>query len=67
MLFHKLCGEQKENGIQAVKFEDLIYGDHYGRKCFNIDVDERQLCLEALLTNNTTYLPDNYLICRFLH
>ena len=56
---NNLQEEQKENGIQAVKFEDLIYGDHYGRKCFNIDVDERQLCLEALLTNNTTYLPDN--------
>ena len=51
--------EQAVQGFRTVKFEDMIYDDHYGKKSFNIDVDDRQLCLEALLSNNNTYQPDN--------
>ena len=56
---NNLQAEQAKQGFRSVKFEDMIYDDHYGKKSFNIDVDERQLCLEALLTNNSTYQPDN--------
>ena len=51
--------EQAAQGFRTVKFEDMIYDDHYGKKSFNIDVDNRQLCLEALLSNNSTYQPNN--------
>ena len=51
--------EQTAQGFKIVKFEDMIYDDHYGKKSFNIDVDDRQLCLEALLSNNDAYQPDN--------
>ena len=51
--------EQAAQGFRTVKFEDMIYDDHYGKKSFNIDVDDRQLCLEALLSNNSTYQPNN--------
>ena len=51
--------EQAVQGFRTVKFEDMIYDDHYGKKSFNIDVDDRQLCLEALLSNNDVYQPNN--------
>lgn len=56
---NNLQAEQAVQGYRTVKFEDMIYDDHYGKKSFNIDVDERQLCLEALLSNNDVYQPDN--------
>ena len=56
---NNLQAEQAVQGYRTVKFEDMIYDDHYGKKSFNIDVDDRQLCLEALLSNNDAYQPDN--------
>jgi uncharacterized protein with ParB-like and HNH nuclease domain len=32
----------------AVKIDDLIYSEKYAKKSFNIDVDERAKCMEAL-------------------
>lgn len=46
-------------GFHTVQFEDMIYDDHFGTKSFNIDVDERLLCLQALIDNNTSYVADN--------
>ena len=56
---NNLQSEQAAKGFRSVKFEDMIYDDHYGKKSFNIDVDDRQLCLEALLGNDTAYQPTN--------
>ena len=56
---NNLQAEQAVQGYRTVKFEDMIYDDHYGKKSFNIDVDDRQLCLEALLSNNDAYQPVN--------
>ena len=56
---NNLQAEQAAQGFRTVKFEDMIYDDHYGKKSFNIDVDDRQLCLEALLSNNASYQPTN--------
>ena len=56
---NNLQAEQAAQGFHTVKFEDMIYDDHYGKKSFNIDVDDRQLCLEALLSNNASYQPTN--------
>jgi hypothetical protein len=35
---------------QAVKLDELIFSEKYGTKSFNIDVDERTACMEALFT-----------------
>ena len=56
---NNLQAEQTVQGYRSVKFEDMIYDDHFGKKSFNIDVSDRQLCLEALLSNNVAYQPDN--------
>lgn len=56
---NNLQKEQAAQGYRVVQFEDMIYDDHFGTKSFNIDVDERQLCLHALIGNNMTYQPDN--------
>ena len=56
---NNLQNEQAAQGYRKVKFEDMIYDDHYGTKSFNIDVDERHLCLEALIGNDVAYQPDN--------
>lgn len=45
---HNRQGERSDR----VKLEDLIFSEKYGRKSFNIDVDERKQCLEAIYNNN---------------
>ena len=32
-----------------VKLDTLIYSDHFGKKNFNVDVKEREACMQALL------------------
>ena len=44
---------------KQINFDDMIYADHYGVEHFNINVEERYLCLKALLANDTTYRPTN--------
>lgn len=34
----------------AVKIDDLIFSEKYGKKSFNLDVDERTPCMEALFS-----------------
>lgn len=56
---NNLQKDQAVQGYRMVKIEDLIFADHYGIESFNIDVDERQDCLRALLKNDLNYQPDN--------
>ena len=56
---NNLQNEQADQGYHIVNFDDMIYDDHYGKRSFNINVDERQQCLNALMSNETTYQPDN--------
>lgn len=51
--------EQVAQGVDSVRIDDMIYDIHFGRKSFNIDVEDRQRCLQALISNDTTYQPDN--------
>ncbi len=46
---------QKELGYNE-KLEQLIFSEKFGEKSFNIQVEERILCLEALF-NNEEYIP----------
>ena len=59
IFLNNLQTEQAKKGYRTVKFEDMIFDDHYGARSFNIDVDDRQLCLEALIGNDAAYQPDN--------
>ncbi len=56
---NNLQAAQTSQGFHSVKFEDMIYDEHYGEKSFNIDVAERQQCLEALISNDASYQPEN--------
>ncbi|MGL5000875.1 MAG: DUF262 domain-containing protein, partial [Cetobacterium sp.] len=43
---------------EAEKLSSLIYSDDYGNKSFNIQVDDRELCMESLFNNNwSEYIP----------
>ena len=37
---------------QGVKLDELIYSEKFGKKSFNIDVDERRTCMDALFTGS---------------
>lgn len=41
-----------------VKLEDLIYSEKFGKKTFNIDVEERKSCLEAIYSGNDYDVSD---------
>ena len=46
----------------AVQIEELIFSEHYGEKSFNLDVDERSPCMEALFEGepyDTTDVPES--------
>ncbi len=53
---------QKENlkpGDTLIQFDDMIYHDHFGKKLFNINVEEREACFQALYRNDLNYKPAN--------
>lgn len=43
LLRNRLAGGEKK-----VDVDELIYSDHYGEKSFNLDVEERSACMQAL-------------------
>lgn len=42
-----------------VKIDDLIYKDNYGTMSFNLDVPERNDCMQALWDQNRAYTSEN--------
>lgn len=45
---------------ETQKISNLVYSDNYGDKSFNIKVDDREMCMNALFNNNfTSYTPDD--------
>ncbi len=42
----------QKNKINRVAIDNLIFSERYGKKSFNIHVDEREKCLDALYTDN---------------
>jgi uncharacterized protein with ParB-like and HNH nuclease domain len=40
----------------VVKVDELIYSERYAKKSFNLDIDERALCMESLFNGQ---IPDN--------
>lgn len=45
--------------LPVKKIDDLIYKDNYGTMAFNLDVPERNDCMQALWDQNKAYTSDN--------
>lgn len=45
--------------LPVKKIDDLIYKDNYGTMAFNLDVPERNDCIQALWDQNKAYTSDN--------
>jgi len=50
--------QKKRNDDEKIKIDDLIFSEEYGSKSFNISVDEREKCLNALYTSKD-FDPNN--------
>ena len=44
---------QRRQGEAGVKLDELIFSEKYGKKSFNLDVDERRACMEALFNGES--------------
>jgi hypothetical protein len=44
---------QLDDGEQKAQLTDLIFSQRFGRRSFNLDVDERTACMEALFTGGS--------------
>lgn len=50
---------QAKPGQALIQFDNMIYHDHFGKKIFNINVEEREACFQALYKNDLLYKPQN--------
>lgn len=50
---------QAKPGQALIQFDNMIYHDHFGKKIFNINVEERENCFQALYKNDLLYKPQN--------
>lgn len=53
---------QKEvihNVDERVPLDDMIYSNAFGKKSFNVEVEDREPCMQALLQKDKTYAPEN--------
>jgi uncharacterized protein with ParB-like and HNH nuclease domain len=53
---------QKEvihNVDERVPLDDMIYSNAFGKKSFNVEVEDREPCMQALLKEDKTYAPEN--------
>lgn len=44
---------------EIIKLDDMIFDTHFGKKTFNIDVPEREKCMHALFSGDSSYVADN--------
>lgn len=56
---NNLQKSQAKPGQSLIQFDNLIYHDHFGKKIFNINVEEREACFQALYNNDLLYKPQN--------
>ncbi|MBS5733773.1 MAG: DUF262 domain-containing protein [Clostridiales bacterium] len=42
-----------------INIDNLIYKDNFGTMCFNLDIPERNKCMQALWDQNMVYTSDN--------
>ena len=56
---NNLQTDQEKLGYNTVDIGNMIYHIHFGKKSYNVDVDDRHDCLDALINNDLNYQPDN--------
>jgi hypothetical protein len=56
---NNLQKETVENADERVPLDDMIYSNAFGKKSFNIDVEDRGPCMQALLQGDKAYVPEN--------
>lgn len=56
---NNLQKSQAKPGQVLIQFDNMIYHDHFGKKKFNINVEERETCFQALYKNDLLYKPKN--------
>ena len=44
---------------ERVSLDNMIYSNAFGKKSFNIDVEDRRACVQALLQSDETFTPQN--------
>lgn len=54
---NNLQKETVEDEDLIVPLDDMIFSKAFGKKSFNIDVEDRKPCMQALLQKDQTYLP----------
>lgn len=47
------------NVDERVSLDNMIYSNAFGKKSFNIDVEDRRACVQALLQSDETFTPQN--------
>lgn len=47
------------NVDERVSLDNMIYSNAFGKKSFNIDVEDRRACVQALLQSGETFTPQN--------
>ena len=56
---NNLQRDESQQAYEQVPIDNLIYSNKFGKKSFNIDVEERKNCFQALFDNDMTYQPDS--------
>lgn len=56
---NNLQKEAIQNTEERVPLDDMIYSNAFGKKSFNVEVEDRGPCMQALLQENETYVPEN--------
>lgn len=56
---NNLQKKQAKAETEIVSLDDMIFAVHFGKKRFNIDVDERKFCFQALFDQDAAYQPED--------
>ena len=47
----------QKDRTDVVKLDDLVYSERFAKKSFNLDVDERSMCMESLFNDQIPDIP----------
>ena len=56
---NNLQKEVIQNTDERVPLDDMIYSNAFGKKSFNVEVEDRGACMQALLQGDETYIAEN--------
>ena len=55
LLRNRLLKLQAKDKYKGINFDPLISSDHYGDRSFNLDIEEREKCMDALFNDDKGY------------